>query len=72
MFNKLPRQLKTQYSSGHAAVGLAGRNAQIARVHQYGLNDRPSRNAQPVRYARRELLGFSTDDHTWIEKEFCN
>jgi phage virion morphogenesis protein len=65
MFNKLPRQLKTQYSSEYAAVGLAGRNAFIARVHQYGLNDRPSRNTQPVRYARRELLGFSTDDQTW-------
>ena len=65
MFNKLPRQLKTQYSSDHAAVGLAGRQAQIARVHQYGLNDRPSRGQQPVRYARRELLGFSADDQTW-------
>jgi phage virion morphogenesis protein len=66
MFNKLPRQLKTQYSSEHAAVGLAGRNAFIARVHQYGLNDRPSRNTQPVRDARRELLGFSADDQQWI------
>ena len=69
MFNKLPRQLKTQYSSEHAAVGLAGRNAFIARVHQYGLNDRPSRNTQPVRYARRELLGFSTDDQTWAMQQ---
>lgn len=65
MFNKLPRQLKTQYSSEHAAVGLAGNQAKIARVHQYGLNDRPSRGQQPVRYVRRELLGFSTDDQTW-------
>lgn len=65
MFRKLPSLLKIQYSSEHAAVGLAGRNAMIARVHQYGLNDRPSRNTQPVRYARRELLGFSTDDQTW-------
>lgn len=43
-------------------------------------NNRPSRNTQPVRYARRELLGFSDDDEMWIEgeisnfikKEFCN
>lgn len=69
MFNKLPRQLKTQYSSEHAAVGLASRNAFIARVHQYGLNDRPSRSQQPVRYARRELLGFSTDDQTWAMQQ---
>jgi phage virion morphogenesis protein len=69
MFNKLPRQLKTQYSSEYAAVGLAGRNAFIARVHQYGLNDRPSPNTQPVRYARRELLGFSTEDQTWAMQQ---
>lgn len=69
MFSKLPRQLKTQYSSEHAAVGLTGRQAKIARVHQYGLNDRPSRGQQPVRYARRELLGFSTDDQTWATQQ---
>lgn len=65
MFSKLQHQLKTQYSSEYAAVGLAGRNAMIARVHQYGLSDRPSRNTQPVRYAQRELLGFGTDDQAW-------
>ena len=65
MFSKLPRQLKTDYSSDHAAVGFAGRQAKIARVHQYGLSDRPSRRQQPVRYLRRELVGFSPDDQTW-------
>lgn len=66
MFSQLPRQLKTDYSSDHAAVGFAGRQAKIARVHQYGLSDRPSRRQQPVRYVRRELLGFSADDKKWI------
>jgi len=51
---------------GFCGLGCAGGKAKIARVHQYGLNDRPSRNTQPVRYARRELLGFSTNDQTWI------
>ena len=51
---------------GFCGLGYAGGKAKIARVHQYGLNDRPSRNTQPVRDTRRELLGFSADDQRWI------
>jgi phage virion morphogenesis protein len=66
MFSKLPRQLKTQYSSDHAAVGFAGRTGKIARIHHEGRSDKPHPHAQPVRYARRELVGFSADDQRWI------
>lgn len=66
MFSKLPRQLRTVYSSSQAAIGFSGQIANIARIHQYGLRDRPSRNQQPVNYAQRELLGFSQDDQAWI------
>ena len=66
MFTKIPRQLRTVYSSEQAAVGFTGRIASVARIHQYGLRDRPSRNQQPVSYPQRELLGFSQDDQAWI------
>ena len=65
MFSKLPRQLKTQYSSDHAAVGFAGRTGKIARIHHEGRSDKPHPHAQPVRYARRELVGFGQDDQAW-------
>ena len=54
---------------GFCGLGCAGGKAKIARVHQYGLNDRPSRGQQPVRYARRELLGFSADDQMWAMQQ---
>ncbi|EPC0952950.1 phage virion morphogenesis protein, partial [Enterobacter hormaechei] len=31
----------------------------IARVHQYGLKDRPNAHAQEVQYAQRQLLGLN-------------
>jgi phage gpG-like protein len=43
-------------------VGFSGRAAEIARIHQEGLRDRPSRKAKPMAYPVRELLGFSAAD----------
>lgn len=64
MFAKLrtPKFLKLQSDANSIAIGFLDRTARIARVHQFGLNDRPSRNAKEVRYAQRELLGFSAGD----------
>ncbi|WP_407364705.1 phage virion morphogenesis protein (plasmid) [Pseudomonas luteola] len=64
MFQKLKmaRYLKAQGSEQAVTVGFTGRVARIARVHQYGLKDRAERGAPDVRYARRELLGFSEGD----------
>lgn len=69
MFAKLPKKLKTEYSSDHAAVGLKGRDAQVARVHQLGLSDRPNRRQNPIRYPVRELVGFSDDDRAWVAQQ---
>ena len=44
------------------AIGFAGRVSRIARVHQYGLRDRPGRGQSDVQYERRELLGFTDAD----------
>ncbi|MCY1309190.1 phage virion morphogenesis protein [compost metagenome] len=64
MFTKLrtARHLKLQSSADRIAIGFLGRTARLARVHQYGLRDRPGRRAAEVQYSQRELLGFSEVD----------
>jgi phage virion morphogenesis protein len=59
MFRKLrlSRNLAAGATDTEAWVGFSGRAARIARVHQEGLEDRPTKNGKPVRYARRVLLG---------------
>jgi phage virion morphogenesis protein len=61
MFKKLrtTRYLKVRDDSNGITVGFTGRIAKIARVHQYGLRDRPEQGARDIRYERRELLGFT-------------
>ena len=68
MFPKLrmARYLKVTPTAQGVTVGFTGRTANIARVHQEGLNDRPSPNAREVRYARRQLLGFSEADREMV------
>ena len=64
MFAKLrqAKHLKVQSSADAIAIGFMGRVARIARVHQYGLRDRPDRRQAEVQYERRELLGFTDAD----------
>lgn len=64
MFAKLrqAKHLKVQSSADAIAIGFMGRVARIARVHQYGLRDRPERGQADVQYDRRELLGFTDAD----------
>lgn len=64
MFTKLrqARHLKLQSDANRIGLGFIGRVARLARVHQYGLRDRPGRNAPDVQYNRRELLGFADAD----------
>ena len=69
LFAKLPKKLKTQASADHAAVGFSGRDGKIARVHQFGLNDKPSRHQAPARYPIRALVRFSDDDQQWVTQQ---
>lgn len=69
MFQKIGRQLKTEYSENHAAIGFGGRTGFVASVHQEGKTIRPSKNAKPTRYPIREVVGFSKDDEQWIKSE---
>ena len=59
MFRKLRNtsNLKAGSTDIEAWVGFSGRAARIARVHQEGLEDAPTKGMKPVRYARRVLLG---------------
>jgi phage virion morphogenesis protein len=68
MFTKLrqARYLKLQTTAASIAVGFLGRAGRIARVHQEGLRDRATKDAPDVRYAKRELLGFTSDDRAMI------
>lgn len=61
MFTKLKsaRYMRTQSTANGLSVGFVGRVSRIARVHQYGLKDRPERGQADVQYEARQLLGFS-------------
>ncbi|MXC93631.1 phage virion morphogenesis protein, partial [Escherichia coli] len=45
-----------------AVVDFTGKVQRMARVHQYGLKDRPNRNSRDVQYEARPLLGINADD----------
>ncbi|CZV53827.1 phage Virion Morphogenesis protein [Enterobacter hormaechei] len=69
MFQKLRtnRYMKASGRENGAVVEFTGKVQRIARVHQYGLKDRPNVHAQDVQYAERQLLGFSSEDINRIE-----
>lgn len=59
MFRKLrAKALGSGATDREAWVGFSGRAAAVARVHQEGRMDRPSRKAKAVRYTKRGLLGI--------------
>ncbi|EKQ6730600.1 phage virion morphogenesis protein [Escherichia coli] len=69
MFAKLrtSRYMKARGDESAAAVEFTGKVQRIARVHQYGLRDKPGQNSQSVLYPVRPLLGFSESDRQIIE-----
>lgn len=64
MFKKMrtASYMKVRGDSNAVTVGFTGRIARIARVHQYGLQDRVEPGAPDVRYEQREVLGFTADE----------
>ena len=64
MFTKLrqAKHLKLQSTASSITLAFLGRTARLARVHQYGLRDRPGRGAPDVQYAQRQLLGLTDAD----------
>ncbi|HED5661035.1 TPA: phage virion morphogenesis protein [Enterobacter cloacae] len=74
MFKKLrtSRYMKATGRENSAVVEFTGKVQRIARVHQYGLKDRPNADAQEVQYAERQLLGFSQSDKQALQKTIIN
>ena len=71
MFKKIvsPSHLKLRYEQEGVSLGFYGGDAAIANVHQYGLYSSPSKYKDfKVKYAQRELLGFSEEDIEMIER----
>ncbi|WP_145572931.1 phage virion morphogenesis protein [Yersinia alsatica] len=70
MFAKLrtARYIKASGSTDEAVVEFAGRVERIARVHHFGLRDRPNVHSKDVQYDERPLLGFSKVEFYLIEK----
>jgi phage virion morphogenesis protein len=60
------RFMKAKGSDSAAVVEFTDRVRRMARVHQYGLKDRPNRNSRDVQYEARPLLGFSSSDEDII------
>ncbi|RRO04511.1 phage virion morphogenesis protein [Pectobacterium aquaticum] len=69
MFQKLrtAKYLKAAATADAASVEFIGRVQRMARVHHYGLRDRPSRNGDNVQYESRPLLGFSDQEIKKVE-----
>lgn len=70
MFQKLrtSRYMKDRGRNDAAVVEFTGKVQRIARVHQYGLKDRPNPHTHEMQYPKRQLLGFTTDNDTLIEE----
>ncbi|EMM0831556.1 phage virion morphogenesis protein [Enterobacter roggenkampii] len=69
MFQKLrtSRYMEATGRENSAVVEFTGKVQRIARIHQYGLKDRPNVNAQNVQYPVRQLLGLSQEDKRNVE-----
>lgn len=74
MFAKLRtvKYMKARGTANDATVEFAGRVQRMARVHHYGLRDRPMRGGDDVQYEARPLLGLNDDNLKMIEQEIIN
>ncbi|MCG8708838.1 phage virion morphogenesis protein [Brenneria sp. 4F2] len=70
MFQKLrtAKYLKAKGTSDAASVEFVGRVQRMARVHHYGLRDRPNRHSDDVQYEARPLLGFSKAEMKTVDE----
>lgn len=69
MFAKLrtAKYMKAKGTADDAVVEFAGNVQRMARVHHYGLRDRPARGGKEVQYEARRLLGICSNDLKVIE-----
>jgi len=55
------KYMKAKGTADDAVVEFAGNVQRMARVHHYGLRDRPARGGKEVQYEARKLLGFNDE-----------
>ncbi|WP_133624745.1 phage virion morphogenesis protein [Erwinia aphidicola] len=69
MFAKLrtAKYMKAKGTADDAVVEFIGSVQRMARIHHYGLRDRPARGGQDVQYETRALLGFNQKDFKIVE-----
>ncbi|MGD8162478.1 phage virion morphogenesis protein [Pantoea sp. FN0307] len=74
MFKKLrtAKYMKTKASADDAVVEFTGNVQRMARVHHYGLRDRPARGGKEVQYEARPLLGINETNLDIIEQVLIN
>lgn len=74
MFAKLRtnRYMKANGNDSAAVVEFTGKVQRIARVHQFGLQDKPSLYGRIIEYPARQLIGFSIDDIDFVETLIIN
>ena len=71
MFAKMrtAKYLKAKGTADDAVIEFTGNVQRMARVHHYGLRDRPARGGKDVQYEARPLLGLTDNDRQMIEQE---
>lgn len=71
MFAKLrtAKYMKAKGTADDAVVEFTGQVQRMAKVHQYGLRDRPSVRAKEMQYPARPLLGLDAEDVKIVEEE---
>jgi len=69
MFQKLrtSRYMKASGRNDAAVVEFTAKVQRIARVHQYGLKDRPNPRSLDMQYPERQLLGLRQTDKQLIQ-----
>ena len=74
MFVKIrtTRFLKVKATGDQIEVGFVGRVARIARVHQFGEEERLSKGGAAYKYSERPLLGLSERDNVIIRDSFLH
>ena len=70
MFAKIrtTKFLKIKATGNQIEVGFVGRVARMARVHQFGEEERINKTSSVYKYPERPLLGFSEQDRTLMRE----
>ncbi len=74
MFAKIrtAKHLKVKATGDQIEVGFFGWVARVARVHQFGQQERVTKKGPVYKYPERRLLGLSKPDRTLIRESLLH